>query len=369
MSVRWIPERRGRLAPALAACVALSATLLAREAAAVTVEAGQVTRTGTTRDTGHGPYDVSYADCIGNNDFEFVLSNLVIGDNLSVWVTGSGSDCTSLQQRDLGNCVQIYAESAVSQTSVTLGLGAAAIAGAMSGVTACVDSGANTDPRVAKLYFMVGASTVDPVVDFDVYTTNVDLLGPNPTSLAIEDAQPAGESSVVVDWAVPTDLSDVQGYQVYCEKAGPALASGGTGGGGGGGGAVGGSGGSSTGTGGAAGCSAPNLTPGEVPSAAFACGSSVAANTGTGTVEGLETGVLYAFGVSGHDLVSNEGKLTELRCATPQPVDEFFKLYRDAGGQAGGCRLADPAGGLTGLGALAGLAGLALGLRRARRRA
>jgi len=38
----------------------------------------------------------------------------------------------------------------------------------------------------------------------------------------------------------------------------------------------------------------------------------------------------------GRDKVGNVGRLSLLACGTPEPVDDFYEIYRKAGGEAGG---------------------------------
>lgn len=44
----------------------------------------------------------------------------------------------------------------------------------------------------------------------------------------------------------------------------------------------------------------------------------------------------YSIAVAGIDAVGNVGTLSMINCAKPQPIDDFYKLYREAGGKAGG---------------------------------
>ena len=89
------------------------------------------------------------------------------------------------------------------------------------------------------------------------------------------------------------------------------------------------------------------------------------------TVDGLDNDVQYFFGVVALDEVDNPSVVSELACSTPKPVDDFFELYRRAGGRAGGgvCSAtpARPTGaGGAALLALFGLAFVMLARRRAR---
>jgi hypothetical protein len=76
--------------------------------------------------------------------------------------------------------------------------------------------------------------------------------------------------------------------------------------------------------------------------------------------------------VAARDLVGNAGTLSELACASPKDVIDFFENYRDAGGMAGGgiCSIDASASGRSFSlgGAGVALAGLALLRRRAARR-
>ena len=60
------------------------------------------------------------------------------------------------------------------------------------------------------------------------------------------------------------------------------------------------------------------------------------ATTHGGTFEGLKNFVDYSFAIATFDAYGNVGPLSTPICGTPQPVDDFFKQYRQAGGQAGG---------------------------------
>jgi len=62
------------------------------------------------------------------------------------------------------------------------------------------------------------------------------------------------------------------------------------------------------------------------------------------------------------------GELSNVLCAVPEPVLDYFEAYRNAGGQAGGglCAFGRAPGGVAAL--IFGLAGLGVALRRGSRR-
>lgn len=97
------------------------------------------------------------------------------------------------------------------------------------------------------------------------------------------------------------------------------------------------------------------------------------ANKSAGEVRtrGLTNGQLYAVGVAGEDLLNNPGVLSQIRCAAPEEVEDFFERYKFQGGLGGGgfctmsfaARSSAPAGV-----ALLGLLLVALRVRRVRSR-
>jgi hypothetical protein len=80
----------------------------------------------------------------------------------------------------------------------------------------------------------------------------------------------------------------------------------------------------------------------------------------TATVAGLSNGYTYNVVVSALDGSGNIGPPSSEVCDSPQPVDDFWKRYRDAGGQAGGGFCA-----LEAAGSRAGSAVFAVGLAAA----
>ena len=90
---------------------------------------------------------------------------------------------------------------------------------------------------------------------------------------------------------------------------------------------------------------------------------------GTTTVENLENNDVYAIAVAYRDQVGNVGKLSPIVCATPEPVDDFFEVYQNNGGAAGGgaCSIAPKTLRNTTFGTAFVLGAMALVLRRRNR--
>jgi uncharacterized protein (TIGR03382 family) len=59
-------------------------------------------------------------------------------------------------------------------------------------------------------------------------------------------------------------------------------------------------------------------------------------NTGSYQVTGLRDGQQYTVVVAAVDGSGNIGPPSDLKCATPAPINDFWDLYRQAGGHAGG---------------------------------
>ena len=89
--------------------------------------------------------------------------------------------------------------------------------------------------------------------------------------------------------------------------------------------------------------------------------------SGPATISGLNNSTVYAVGVAAYDKVGNVGEVSNVACATPQAISDFFSIYRQEGGQAGGgCTVARPGEGAVAF-AFAGMAMLGLGLASRRR--
>jgi hypothetical protein len=302
--------------------------------------------------------------------FSISISGFLSTDIFEVWV-GDGSTCVTNAERfpASGTTPRCFKVTPISGggTPITnyppIVLSGSDVARALHTIddATCIDSTASQ--HSASINFMLIRTAGGDALASDTYDQtdnfNVDVAGPAaPGSVT---ASP-GETSVVVSFDTTGATTDIVKYYAYC-----AVADGGSGGAGGTGGA-GGAGGSS----GADGtCAASGLVPGEIPSVA-PCGE-VTAPAGQVTATGLENGASYAVGIAAVDAVGNPGVLSELVCATPSPVEDFFDAYRHAGGRAGGplCSLGGEgvgrrvAGGLS-LGSLALALGLGV-LRRARR--
>ncbi|MEZ4373043.1 MAG: hypothetical protein R3B07_19630 [Polyangiaceae bacterium] len=114
-------------------------------------------------------------------------------------------------------------------------------------------------------------------------------------------------------------------------------------------------------------CTASALIPGEIPPSDYECGSTGTNNATSGTVKGLLNGTKYTIGVAAVDNLGNVGTLSELACDTPEPVDDFYEVYRRAGGKGGNgyCSInQSSAPGMLGL-VLAAMGALVLRRRRA----
>jgi hypothetical protein len=65
--------------------------------------------------------------------------------------------------------------------------------------------------------------------------------------------------------------------------------------------------------------------------------------SGPATVDGLTNGKAYVIGVVARDKIGNLGRMSNVACGTPAQVSDFFSIYRQEGGRAGGgCSVAGP---------------------------
>jgi hypothetical protein len=415
-----------RLTPSLVGLIAIgSACLLTTRPASaqtISVTAASLERKVGFRPSSEQPTWINYSDCVKDDElsFETILQN-ALGKSLEVWA-GSNTDCTVYDARQSASaptCWQVYKASAQGTTQkvviraqdiVAQHLKTASSSGPGSGTAADCD---RTDIESAgvpvTLHFLLidSAGQASPSTGTFTYPTQFDLVGPAAPSGV---SAGVGEDRLIVDWNT-VNATDLLGYRLYCDPKpgsvtpanqpmatggaagadGASGASGATGAGGaagadastdassGGsdagtdaGGDAGGAAGSGTdggsGTGGNGGnpnCPSTALVPGDRPNGAYQCGSVTTKAGGPAEATGLVNGVVYAVAVAAVDTVGNSGPLSQVACGTPQPVNDFFELYRQAGGKGGGgfCALgADPKPGA------AWLLGIALGALAIRRR-
>lgn len=403
-------RRSARLVVALVTC--LAALLSAREAAAqtITLNPAGVTRAVKLRSQQYTPMAISRADCEAGDHFFFPLT---LGGSygsyeLQVWAGTNGTDCTPQTARTGTTpvCWQVYRGVPTSITP-TLDIAVQDIVGQHkppdgapgSGTVADCNpgTGAATAPQTVQLTFMFVMGTGGDGIGAVPYPITFDLAGPVPPGSV---SAGIGDTMLVLDWAQSTD-TDLAGYNFYCDpvpgQEGAATDAGAdSGGGAGAGGSDAGAAAScpdastddagdaeaceagtgSTDAGGSdaggitvVGACTTTLAAGALPDPARLCGGVGSKMSTSGHVTDLIDGQSYAIAVAGVDGVGNIGPLSNVVCGMPQPVDDFYKLYRDAGGKAGGgfCSIDRAPFGPRAFGALAfalGGAALALIVRR-----
>lgn len=97
-------------------------------------------------------------------------------------------------------------------------------------------------------------------------------------------------------------------------------------------------------------------------------------SVGTYTISGLKNGITYYVAVAAVDGSGNIGPASNVVCDYPAPVNDFWTLYRNAGGGAGGgfCALeaaGEPVPSTAGIAIVIGATALGLQRRRRRKRA
>ena len=358
----------------------------------VTTTGGGVTRSVAKHTPSSLEYVISKADCLSADNFNFPYTAMNFsGLNVEVWMDDSGSlSCDQAAARDQtatgAHCTQLFSTTADKSGVITIA--SSLIASKVSTVTmpGCNDSNGSSLARPLTLYFMLvtsGGGNLDPT-NFTKWTQgSLDMLGPPaPTNLMGGSA----DQGITLTYQTQ-NIKDTLGYYVYCDPPPGGTATTGAGATTGAAttgattsattgatttaatttsttstGTAGGSGSTTsttttaattsattaaatstvtsttaTGAGGAGssnGCTSSVLVPGQIPSSAYICGK---ASGPSATALGLVNDMPYAVGVAAYDNVGNVGPLSQLLCATPQQVDDFFTNYRNAGGQAGNC--------------------------------
>lgn len=321
--------------------------------------AAAVTRSNGFRSNDYEPYWISYDDCIKNDAFTFSVKvrNNTANNNLEVW---AGADCTDQENRraDANTCWQVFRQqnTAVSQDAV---IRVQTIAqknyGKAAGDPALVGDANScavpTQQEALTLWFMLVGPNDDligqAVQTWTSTTLAVNLPAP-PSSLSASGA----DEALALKWTPSADANRT-GYRYFCQEAG-----------------------TNTGTGALDGGVAPpcatDLVEGQRPPASVReCGGSNSRSASSGSIseEFVSNGVEYAVAVATTDAVLNIGVVTNVACATPVVTEDFFDLYRDAGGQAGGgvCSISPGSAGTPASALVVLLGPLALVLARRRR--
>lgn len=360
----------------LVRCAAVCAGLmvgmwtLAASAQTVVINESSIQRSKAFRPSSQEPMWINKADCLEDDHIVFPLTVSDYSNyQLEVWV-GSGTDCRPPEARrpTTATCWQVW-KGVPTSTGVTVSLAARDIVsrrkaadGVVTGpgtgtIEDCEWNEATTAPLAADIYFMFIDTGSEAQVGGTVWQTKFDLAGPSAPS---EVTAGVGDKLLTVKWTESTD-PDKTGYQFYCDpvpgnkqstastseaipvrpmnfdsgvgdagdaEPGELDSSSGAGGGG------------TTG-----GCSSQVLIEGQEPNPEYLCGSA-SLTASSGKITGLENALQYTVAVAAVDHVGNVGKLSNLACAAPHPVDDFFKVYRDSGGKAGGgfCTIRDGVG-------------------------
>ena len=301
---------------------------------------------------------INRKDCLNDVLFTFTLatggSSFATSAILHVWAAKAGANCQEAGQRDDGSCKQVF------EGRVYTGTGTQTVRAEVKArdivrqnwdalttqqdETVC-ESG--TDETTTILQFFVLDTSGSVVGTGTTFDASYDLIGPGPPSSVRAGI---GEDALVVSWDETSSTEALGTYNVYADVAGTAPPDSGAGGEGGGTSIP------------ADGCISDDLVPGQIPTVSE--NTRTNASTTKANAHGLENGVLYAVGVSGVDKFNNPGPLSNIDCATPEPITGFFEAYRDAGGQGGGgyCSLGAKPSPLSG--AFVALGVLAFGLRR-----
>ena len=362
----------------LLAFVCMSASSRAVLAASVgMINDYNVTRTVALRTDPTSRLLISRSDCLANDVLSFAITVAdYAGTNFEVWAGEGTSDCRDRVARTTttATCWRVYQGTPASNTP-TIPIRVQDIAAKKipesinaGGPDDCTSKTGGSAPEGITLWFMF-IQSLDNVGGAS-WATKLDLLGPNPPtgiSLGVES------TALKVSWAQDTD-PDVSGYYLYCDPPPGTAPSTSTvfdaGPGNGSGGASAAScpdattntvvddasddaadaedagaeacvpGTTTSDAGGTTGgiCNTSHFTPNQSPDlgvAAYKCGEAGKTETST-TVGNLTNGVTTTVAIAAIDAVLNVGPLSNVQCETPQFVNGFDEIYRQAGGTAGG---------------------------------
>jgi hypothetical protein len=368
-----------RLVALLAFCC-MSASSRAVFAASVgMINDYNVTRTVPLRTDPTSRLMISRSDCLAGDVLSFAITVAdYAGTNFEVWAGEGTGDCRDQLARTGTNptCWRVFQGTPASNTP-TIPIRVQDIAAKKipdstnAGTDAdCTSKTGGSAPEGITLWFLFIQSLTNQ--GGASWATKLDLLGPNPPigiSLGVES------TALKVSWAQNTD-PDVNGYYLYCDPPPGTPSSTSTVFDAGSGNTSGGAseascpdatavaspddasddaadaedagateacvpttttpaaeGGTSGGI-----CNTSHFTPNQPPDlgiAAYKCGEAGKSETGT-TIGNLTNGVSTTVTIAAIDAVLNVGPLSGVQCETPQFVNGFDEIYRQAGGTAGG---------------------------------
>lgn len=343
MLPRWTPRILGLLLSLLTLALPDVA-----EAQSVTLnQAGFQFLREVRRPDGQLPNWISRRDCLEDDarfdaDPNFQRPTIRMSPNvqgartgwaLEVWV-GSGVDCSNDEQRNAVNnqrCWQVAVSNNPTMAVVQLDVSPRAVAAGAQTPREVFDP---TDPAACEQQIQIPLTFFLLLVDgagnlqgtgARWEDTSLDLLGPAaPTDVRAG----IGEEKLVAKWEVPieSDQDDIDGFAVFCDRAGGTPPAG----------LAGAAGVAGMGNVGDGSCTSANLVPGRLPDPDFQCALAGGRGTREARTHRLENSVEFAIAVAGVDRVGNTGPLSALACGTPQEVTSFFEAYREAGGRGGG---------------------------------
>jgi len=279
-----------------------------REATAQTTTNVVLSPTVTRRDgrepQGIKPNVINLADCEADDQVGFKI-NPISGANLTleVWA-GTSAECAVKHESILNGdqCWQLVVfptpPSAAFEIPVRKILPRGEGGEAICGTTAASGTGSGS----VSVYFVPMQGNVYSGTAA-AYAMTFDLKGPPaPSGFTLG----IGDTRLIPTWTA-TNSTDISSYRLYCQPSDT--------------------------------CTSDFLVPGEIPSTDepddVKTGTTSPIST-QGEVNGLENGQQYICGMAGYDPLYNLGPLSNTDCETPKPVNGYYKLYREAGGTAGG---------------------------------
>ena len=254
---------------------------------------------------------INYADCLADEKIRVTLGLLANSLSLEVWA-GFKPECADPgRPASIGvpdQCWQVY-------QSPTWPMGEFTIAvrdilphdasGVGTGTGDVCDKLANTGNGSGNLtiYFVPVSGIMQAGGGAANYAMKFDLQGPPPPT---DFSVGLGESRLIPMWSAGS-RSDVSSYKLYCQPSDS--------------------------------CESTYLFPDAIPGADIPDDvktNTAGQNATEGEVSGLTNDQNYACAIAALDSYGNLGKLSELACGAPKPVNGYYKSYRAAGGTAGG---------------------------------
>ncbi|WP_216636014.1 hypothetical protein [Pajaroellobacter abortibovis] len=285
--------------------------------------------TAELRPSSFEPNGINFQDCVEDLALQYSLILTETSPTYRLQVWAGGADCVDkLARTSTSNptCWPVMDRDLTQTTPQTIRIRMRDLIGYIGNIqavkTTYVHMGEDVcsrpvrKQRIQLFFLLVDNSSYEVVnaVDFPSETKSipVSLAGPEPLQVDVDHIQ-TGLTVKIPFAEFSSSREDIQGVAAYCAKTNPGDCS-----------------------------NVVFIDPGsplgkfQKADPKWECARTLGSVMSSITIRNLELGQPYVVSLAGIDSLGNMGSLTEGICVTPVQTKDFFTVYKEQGGQAGG---------------------------------